>query len=126
MQTDRTSWTNQILSNFGYKYFFIFLAFEVLSLTAGIAVWMVAHGIYLITSRLAIYWKPARLWILNILRNQDERNLVMPAMTWWKYITLAIYLVGAVGFIYFGILYILHQGFLNQNIIYRIITKKIS
>jgi hypothetical protein len=124
MQTDKVRWTNQISSNFGCKYFSIFLAFELLSLIAGIAVWMVAHGIYLITSRLAIYWKPARLWLLNILHKQDEKNLVMPTMTWWRYISLAIYLAGAVGFIYFGISYILHKGFLDQNIIYWIIKRK--
>jgi hypothetical protein len=102
----------------------IFLLIQLLFLSAGFAIWMIAYGIYLILSRLVIYWKPARKLVMGLLNFKSEEYLVMPVMTWQRYLFLAPYFIAAIGLIYFGFTTLLYRGFLDQNIIYLMINGK--
>jgi len=104
-----------------FRYGCWFLLFELLTLTAGFGVWMICHGLWLAGSRLVIYWKPARIWIVNLIKLQDEQYLQMPPLTWYRWIYLVIYFSIAIAFIVFGTTTLVQHGFLGQNIIYWLI-----
>lgn len=99
----------------------LFIFFEFLTLVAGVGFWMICHGIWLAGSRLVIYWKPARIWIVNLIKLQDEQYLQMPPLTWYRWIYLVIYFSIAIAFIVFGTTTLVQHGFLGQNIIYWLI-----
>jgi hypothetical protein len=98
-----------------------FLVFEILTLLIGLAIWMIAHGIYLITSRLVLYWKPARTLAMRTMKIQNAEYFVVPAMTWWRYISVGMYITIGSVMVYFGFKTLLASGFLNQNLIYLLI-----
>ena len=96
----------------------LFFLFELLTLTAGIGVWMVFHGLWVVGLRLTNYWRPARSWLAAILKWREEAFLRTPPMTWFRWISLAINLSLALFLIYFGIRILAQNGFLGQNLIY--------
>ncbi|MCJ7434557.1 MAG: hypothetical protein MUO77_13815, partial [Anaerolineales bacterium] len=96
----------------------LFVLFEFATLAAGIGIWLICHGLWLASSRLIIYWRPARLWFLDLLKLQDERFLQMLPMPWYRWIYLIVYLSISLAFIVFGTMALVQNGFLEQNIIY--------
>ena len=103
------------------KYAGILFGIEMVSLTAGIGIWLIVHGIWIATSRLFIYYGPARRFILaNVFHSQDEQYLQTPPMLWHRWIILFIYLVLVSFFLFAGINILVQNGFLEQNIIYMI------
>ncbi|MEW6241780.1 MAG: hypothetical protein AB1564_13320 [Chloroflexota bacterium] len=95
-----------------------FLAFEVSTLLIGFAIWMIAHGIYLVASRLVLYWSPARVVLMKTLKIQNDKYLLTPPMTWWRLIVVLVHVVLGLAMVYFGARTLLANGFLNQNLIY--------
>jgi uncharacterized transporter YbjL len=101
-----------------FRFTGLLFLFELLTLTAGIGVWMVFHGLRVGGSRLTIYWRPARSWLAAILKHREEAFLRTPAMTWSRWISLAINLSFSLFIIYIGIRILVQNGFLSQNLIY--------
>jgi hypothetical protein len=106
---------------FRYGCYFVLIEFVLLGI--GFGVWMIFHGLWVAASRLAIYWKPARVWFYNLLKTQNEQWLQTPPMNWYRWISLIAYLFMAFAFIYFGARMIVENGFLKQNPIYLLLSQ---
>ena len=85
-----------------FRYGCYLVIFEFLTLAAGIAIWMICHGLWMIGLRLVIYWKPARAWLMRLMHVQDENYLQTPPFAWHRLIILTIYFSFAGFLIYLG------------------------
>ncbi|HUI90209.1 MAG TPA: hypothetical protein VLX61_15935 [Anaerolineales bacterium] len=113
----KKSWNNV------FRYGSYLAIFKFLTLAGGIGIWMIRHSLRIGGLRLADYWKPARSWLIKLLKIQDERWRQTPVITWYRGISLLLYLSIAFLFLFFGVKILLENGFLNQNLIYLIFFK---
>jgi putative Mn2+ efflux pump MntP len=96
----------------------LFLLFEILTLAAGIGIWMIFHGLWMAGSRMVVYWRPAREWIASFFKLEDERYRQMLPMTWYRWIYAVMYFLAGLFFVFLGAKMLIQNGFLEQNIIY--------
>ena len=107
-----------------FRYGCYLVLLEFLLLATGFGIWMIFHGLWLLGSRLVLYWRPARKWFnAKIIKTQDERLLQMPIMDPYRLISVTIYFVGAILMIYLGAKILVQDGFLKQNLIYMVISQ---
>jgi hypothetical protein len=117
--TDKKTWLRAL--KIGLKFGGIFLVAELIFFAAGFGIWMIAHGLWIIGSRLVIYWKPARrITSKYFFKSQEEQYLQMPPMPWYRWIYLFLYLAAATALIIFGVEVLVTKGFLGQNFFYLI------
>jgi hypothetical protein len=106
-----------------FRYGCWFLLFEIIALAAGFGVFMIAHGVWLLGSRLVLYWKPARVWLMNSLHIQDERYFQTPPFAWHRLLIQIVYFSLAGFMIFAGFKILIDDGFLHQNLIYLVLSQ---
>jgi hypothetical protein len=106
------------------RYGCAFFLFEILALALGYGVFLICHGLWLVGSRLVIYWKPGRKFLIDVLKIQDEKYLVTLPMTISRFTFVGVYLAVGIVMIFWGCKVLFDGGFLNQNVIYFYLSQK--
>lgn len=101
----------------------LYLLLAFLSLSLGIAFFLITIGFVQLVLWFAFYWEPAYRIFVKVLNVPTlNRDFVRIPITWWRLVPLSL----KAGFILFCFYYAFRilatQGFLNQNIIYWLIT----
>ena len=101
----------------------LYLLFAFISLSLGIAFFLIWLGLFRIILWLTVYWEPAYKALFKVLNVPlPDREFVRAPITWWLVVSFGIRAVVVIFILYLGSRTLFTQGFLSQNLIYRMIA----
>ena len=94
---------------------------ELGALLLGVAFFIIIQGLFLGVAWFFLYWKPAFAIFTKSLNIEDVEFMRLP-IPWWRVILLGIKALIILFLICFGTQFLFTHGFLDQNLIYQLIS----
>lgn len=96
---------------------------DLIAFALGVGYLLIVVGFHGVTRLAIIYYRPFRNEFFRRLGKDSSFVFPSPDMTWWRVISISFRLIVSMAAIGFGIWILLHNTFLEQNLIYRFLER---